>query len=326
MDFFFEQGVAQSTKKTYESAWRRFQSFCTKHNIATPLPVTQSVLCSYAAYLVNEGLSHQSIKTYMSAILFFQIKDDWPEPPPMPKLKVVNNGIKKVQAVRPPARIRLPITPPILRRIRVLWSSQECDRDIIMLWAACTVCFFGFFRAGEVTVPAEVAYDTTRHLSFKDLAVDNPADPTLVRVRLKFSKTNQLGKGAEVFLGHTNDDLCPVAAVRAYLAVRGSSEGPLFKFADGRYLIKERFTSTIHTALQQLGLASANYAGHSFRIGAATTAAQISLEDSTIQALGRWHSDAFKTYVRLPKDFLTRISASLAGSQLDSSMLPAEAK
>ena len=72
----------------------------------------------------------------------------------------------------------------------------------------------------------------------------------------------------------------------ACLTVRRDGEGPLFKFADGWYLTKERFTHRIREALVALGLHSEDYAGHSFRIGAATTAVQIGLEDSTIRTLG----------------------------------------
>ena len=46
------------------------------------------------------------------------------------------------------------------------------------------------------------------------------------------------------------------------------------------------------------------YAGHSFRIGTATTAAQCGIPNATIQLLGRWESTAYLLYVRMPWDKL----------------------
>lgn len=60
----------------------------------------------------------------------------------------------------------------------------------------------------------------------------------------------------------------------------------------------------IHSkALQVLGLPWDNFAGHSFRIGAATAAAKAGIEDSVIQSLGRWSSAAFLTYIRILREW-----------------------
>ena len=47
-----------------------------------------------------------------------------------------------------------------------------------------------------------------------------------------------------------------------------------------------------------VGLEAEQYAGHSFRIGAATTA---DVNDALIKTLGRWKSDAYTLYVRVPR-------------------------
>ena len=70
----------------------------------------------------------------------------------------------------------------------------------------------------------------------------------------------------------------------------------------------------VRQALEQAGHTASKYCGHSFRIVAATTAAQAGLEDSLINMLGRWESAAYKRYIRTPKDTLTVLSVRLVAS------------
>ena len=64
-------------------------------------------------------------------------------------------------------------------------------------------------------------------------------------------------------------------------------------------------------ALAPSGLDVAQYSGHSFRIGAATTAASVGIEDSLIKTLGRWESNAYQIYVKVPRDNLAAVSKRL---------------
>ena len=66
-------------------------------------------------------------------------------------------------------------------------------------------------------------------------------------------------------------------------------------------MTKANFTSKIREALSAIGLPQQDFAGHSFRIGAA---ARAGVEDSTIRMLWRWSSSAFLTYVRTPREQL----------------------
>ena len=183
-----------------------------------------------------------------------------------------------------------------------------------MLWVAATLCFFGFFRSGEITVPSQAAFNSSQHLAWGDIAVDNRSCPTLLKVHQKRSKCDQLGKGVDVFIGRTDDLLCPVAAVLAYMANRGATDGPFFIHTNGTPLTKPYFVAKVREALMAAGLPYQHFAGHSFRIGAATTAAKAGLEDSTICTLGRWNSTAFLTYIRTPREQLAQLSRTLSHS------------
>ena len=157
-----------------------------------------------------------------------------------------------------------------------------------------------------------MAYVEAVHLSWGDIAANSRNDPSALRVHLKRYKCDQFKRAVDVFVGRTHNDLCPVAAVLAYLAACGSVPGPLFIDANHRPLTTTKFVTRIQGILDEVGYPSHQFAGHSFRIGAATEAARAGLEDSLIQALGRWHSAAFLTYIRTPWEQLAGISARLA--------------
>ena len=83
----------------------------------------------------------------------------------------------------------------------------------------------------------------------------------------------------------------------AYLALRGNTQGLLFRFQNGSALIKDRFIAAVREVLQTTGIDATSYSGRSFWIKAATTAASMGVEDSMIKALGQWNSNAFQAYI-----------------------------
>ena len=85
--------------------------------------------------------------------------------------------------------------------------SEPPHFNSIILWVALSVCFLFFFWSGDFTVPTATAYDARVHLSWGDVSIDAATPPTVVRVFLKRSKTDQFGRGTE-----TGNELCPVVA------------------------------------------------------------------------------------------------------------------
>ena len=315
---FCSQGIAPSTYKTYQAALKKFAIFCSTYDILSPFPVSESVLCYFATYLACKHLSPQTVKVYLEAIQHMQIMLGLPEPQEyslIPRLRLSGIQRSHSQTDKDPAKVRLPITPSILYKLKAHWFPCNTNPDIVMFWAAATLCL-GFFRVGEITVPNLSAFDQKKHLAWGDVAIDNPESPQTLRVHLKRSKTDQLGKGIDVFIGKTECPLCPVKAVLNFIAIQGVDQGPSFKFKSGNPLTKAAFTQHVRAALQAVGLPESQFAGHSFRIGATTTAASAGVEDSTIRMLGRWSSSAFLQYIRTPRQQLANFSKPIAACHL----------
>ena len=74
--------------------------------------------------------------------------------------------------------------------------------------------------------------------------------------------------------------------------------------------------AAVRQTLETSGLEVASFNGHSFRIGAATAAAEAGLLDSTIQQLGRWWPSAFTCYLRPPVQTIAQQSQSLLRNTL----------
>ena len=281
----------------------------------SPFPVTEKLLCYFASALANDGLAPQTIKGYLAAVRSMQISLGLPPPrdqSSLPLLKRVIDGIRRQRVIGgKPTRTRLPITVTVLRRMQGTLSTAN-NLDGTAFWAIATSAFFGFFRLGELLIETETSYHQHLHLSWGDVAIDDRTATTMVKFHLRKSKCDQFGTGADVLVGRTGCQLCPIAAMLAYLKVRGDHPGAFFVDSNRAPITKSKFVTKVREALKAAGYPEEQFAGHSFRIGAATTAAMAGIEDSTIQTLGRWHSAAFLRYIRTPHDQLASMSASLA--------------
>ena len=125
-----------------------------------------------------------------------------------------------------------------------------------------------------------------------------------------------------IIVGHTNSPICLVTAVLDYIRLRQDTSGAFFLDRHQCLVRKTWFIQQIRSILQFLGLPEHHYAGHSFRIVAATFAVQAGLKDSTIQTLERQQSVAFLQYIRLPWTHLAHISHQLSTAALNHTTSP----
>ena len=280
-----------------------------------PIPAQESTLLLFVTHLAISGLSHTTIKVYLSAIRSMHVATGQHavfHQQLTPRLQQVLKGIQRTQAVSKSPRVRRPITLDIMKAIFHLLFNKSASYDNALLWAACCTAFFGFLRSSEMTVPSQATYDPTIHLSMQDVAVDNRSSPSLVRILIKQSKTDPFRQGVYIYLGRTGNAICPVQALLSYLALRGDIPGPLFIFQTGRMLTRQIFSDALDGLLDELHFKKDNFNTHSFRIGAATSAKAANISDSHIQMLGRWKSNAYKLYIQTPPQEIANLSRVLA--------------
>ena len=122
----------------------------------------------------------------------------------------------------------------------------------------CCLVFFGFMRCSEFIVLQQDKYDSSMHLSLADIALDSRSLPRTVRVRTKQSKTDPFHQGINIYLGRTDQDVCPVWAIMTYLGIRGSTPGPLFVLPDRRLLTHKIFSSALDNLLCKLRIDKGN--------------------------------------------------------------------
>ena len=173
-------------------------------------------------------------------------------------------------------RQRLPITIDIMGRLQATKFSpqiQWSDYDKTMVWAACCMGFFGFMRSGEFTSIRQGSAVT-----ITNVAVDSPTNPSVVK-----SKDRPIWQGRGHILGQNGSVRMPCDSTFA--------GNPSSRSWSTIHLV--RWVSALATTVRQSGQGAFRCVrhqgqGHSFRIGADTTAAQAGLPAYLIKTIGRW--------------------------------------
>ncbi|CAC5376001.1 unnamed protein product [Mytilus coruscus] len=228
---------------------------------------------------------------------------------------MIMRAVKRIQGEHNP-KPRLPITFQVLGRIcnslraGVFSTFTDC-----MLETACTVAFFGFLRCGEFTVSKH--FDSTVNLSVTDVEILD----SYAILHLETSKTDPFRKGVSIQLHKSDHTFCPFSAIKKYIAIRKGREAafcfsdPLFVKENGSALDRDFFIRSLRHVLDICGYNSSLYNGHSFRIGASTSAGSVNIQDHLIKTLGRWTSDSYCRYIRISKDTIRKAQKSLTLSK-----------
>jgi len=294
------------------------------HGIISSEPLTKPTETLLEYFVVhcaqNLNLAYSTIKSYLAGIRNFYIARGLNNPflqydgSPFLRLQLIMKGIRKDQCK--PTKPRLPVTAYILKNILLTEEVFFGAYVDLLMKTACVLAYFGFLRCGEFTCATKV-FDPNINLCISDVTIYSHANlPFRATLLLKSSKTDPFRCGCIINLFRTNSDLCPVRFLYMFLTVRramqASSQDPLFMMPEGQPLTRHAFLSMLKVILQRLGFNASDYSGHSFRIGAATSAAAAHVPDHLIKTLGRWSSDCYQRYIQTSQPVLESALCAMA--------------
>lgn len=300
MEKLLKGAMAPSTAVTYRRAVSLLAQFVQGHCPNSPVfPATTATMANFIAYLFSLNYSPSSITTYCSAIAAIHKLQSYPDPLQHFAIKKLLTGAQRIAGKKD---ARLPITEPILLRLATcLQGSGFPVFTQRMLKAMYTLAFYAVLRIGEITVRNQTPHDLV--VQRKHVQVFQNRNKEIKAVELTLTDWKHRGNAREfrIWIPPKNrlTEICPVQSLCQYLAIRGTKPGPLFLMESGVPCTRTFFTQCLNSCLLRIGLSTAQYKTHSFRIGGATLAALAGMSEAEIQRLGRWKSSAFKKYIRV---------------------------
>ena len=131
-----------------------------------------------------------------------------------------------------------------------------------LLWAAFTLAFYGFLRVSEFA---------SSSFTWQHIHLSNDRYTILIEQ----SKTDPFRHGHMITIHATGTSTCPVGALRLYAKATTPLHDNQSVFKGGKFspLDRQRLTTSIQHLLQNTHYSHQQYSSHSFRSGAATTAA-----------------------------------------------------
>ena len=233
------QALAPRSWRSYQAAWRSFQSFVSQAGLQF-FPLHPKAVEIYVRHV-----RFSTIKAYLTALKFFNTYYGFDSSSCFsPQLRYILRGVRRTQAsTLPPRPARIPITTAHLQLLFQFVSHMFSPMDALCYRAAFTLAFFGLLRVSEFTCPSPHSFDPSIHLSVHDIHFS--VSPHIAFIRIKQSKTDPFRQGCVIRVARTSHALCPYNALATYMHCHLRRSGPLFSFVDGSFLTRAHIQSVL---------------------------------------------------------------------------------
>ena len=279
--------LAPSTRRAYHRNMEQFSVFVRDHcPQSNHFPADSGMVALFIAHLYNAGKTTATITSTLAAVSYLHKLYGYTDPTSHFIIKKMLVGVAKS---RPGLDLRYPITLQILNSLvrSCQYVTQSCYYSQLFS-ALYSLSFNAFLRPGEVT-------QSVNNLQFSQVSINEQS----VSIRfLKFKHYH--GKHVTIVVHRNLHPSCPVKTLSSYVQSRGKEPGPLFCHPTLSPVTHSELSQTLSMSTKWASCHNLGVRPHSFRIGAATHAASLGYSEEHICRMGRWHSNSFKRYIRIP--------------------------
>ncbi len=274
---YLRASLSGSSRKAYRSDLNHFLAW------GGSIPASPDLV---AQYLANFAGTHAvaTLCRRLVSIRKAHTANNLPSPTDNELVKATLRGIRHVHGSAQ-RQVAPAIKEDVLQMVAGL-SGIKGIRDRALL----LIGFAGAFRRSELVA-----------LTVADI---EKAQQGLV-IQLRFSKTDQEGRGRKIAIPYARGAVCPVQALQQWLEAAQISDGAIFRGITRHGRVSDQQLSPQSVALvikeraQFVGLDPSKYAGHSLRAGLVTSAAQLGVSSWKIRQQTGHKSDAMLArYIR----------------------------
>ncbi|XP_053797310.1 uncharacterized protein LOC128787294 isoform X1 [Vidua chalybeata] len=246
--------------QVYHEGLKNFLSFREGMALSAVWPIPIEQIRDFLVTMESQDLPPTKIIMYMEGLSFISRMVDHPDPLPDPLVCYMMSRVK--QRISRSNDEYSPVTIEVLRSLLgTLESVCSSPYECMLFRAIFTVAFFGVLHIEQMVA---------NHQNIAQPGLLNLSDLQLTEGHATLSlHPSYVGQQRCLIQLRLRKEMwvCPVEALRIYVAARPRGEGPLFVHSNSMAVTKREFLTVFHCGLRFAGLPPNQYAVHSFWLG-----------------------------------------------------------
>ena len=271
-------GHREATARAYAADLRCFTGWCASVGVEA-VPASPAVVAAYVGHLVNAGRAVSTVRRRLAGIAHAHREAGHATPTTHDDVRRVLRGLDDDKAATRTGRGQ---------------AASLTPDDVRAMVGTCDDTTRGRLERAVILTGYAAA------LRRSELAGLDVADVEITSrgalVTLRGSKTSRAGQLERIAIRRTGDDVCPVAALVAWMDAAGVESGSLFRGVDNAGRVGGRIAGRtvariVTRAAERAGLDATRVRGHSLRRAHVTVRDQAGEDRAAIRATTRHRSD-----------------------------------